>query len=338
MQYLEDSSQYFHRISNQMDTLIMILLVSHIVVDIVAKTTDNILAFDSSMYLLMIATIFAYLRLLNVFAFSQSLGPLFFVIMRLIKDVGKWVFIFVIFMISFQLAIMALTSEAGDDQWEGYPTGTFAVAFFTIIGDYSYAMGTMDKTYLGVVLLAIYGLISQIMLVNLLIAMMGNTYSDVKDNSDKEWRFYRYLIVYEYKTNSSYPPPFNFIIGPFVTINEWMRKHNGENTPKIALRSRSMSFQMSATEKEQIEQSVMKKMKIGKNKVAEKEEELDRVSLKNVSYATHEQLRMMSSQIDNDRKYFEQQFKALKEHDDNCFEEMLRALKALKQIQNNPIE
>jgi len=314
MQYREESDMYFHRISNQMDTLIMFLLVSHIIVTICARVLDSSVSFDICIYLLIVATIFAYLRLLNVFAFSQTLGPLFFVIMRLIKDVAKWVFIFVIFMVSFQLAIMALTSEAGENQWNPYPTGTFAVAFFTIIGDYSYAMETMNKSYLGVALLAIYALISQIMLVNLLIAMMGNTYTEVKENSDKEWQFYRYVIVYEYKASSAYPPPFNFIVAPFVLLSKRLKEQKTAGY-FMELSSQHSYHDPAPEELSESEQNTMKKLKISREKILEHDEKIESVSLKNLSDTVKEQLRLMSSQRDSDRKYYEQQLKkALEEY------------------------
>lgn len=43
----------------------------------------------------------------------------------------------------------------------------------------------MDKTPLGIALVAVYALIAQVMLVNLLIAMMGDTYSNVQANSTR---------------------------------------------------------------------------------------------------------------------------------------------------------
>ena len=75
--------------------------------------------------------------------------------------------------------------------------------------------------------------------------MMGDTYSAVKENSDKvrpslffisftfrlsflfdfiiiynsqEWKFYRYSLVVDYTTSSAYPPPFNLILGPILYI------------------------------------------------------------------------------------------------------------------------
>ncbi len=59
-------------------------------------------------------------------------------------------------------------------------------AYFTIIGDYDSTMEVLkESTFFGPFLVSIYALIAQIMLVNLLIAMMGDTFQSVKENSDK---------------------------------------------------------------------------------------------------------------------------------------------------------
>lgn len=34
----------------------------------------------------------------------------------------------------------------------------------------------------------------------------------------KEWKFYRYGLITEFTSTSSYPPPFNLVIGPIVYI------------------------------------------------------------------------------------------------------------------------
>jgi len=211
-------------------------------------------------------------------------------------------------MISFQLGIMALTDQAQGDPWEPYPTGTFAVAFFTIIGDFSYAMDTMKQTHIGVALLAVYALVSQIMLVNLLIAMMGDTYSEVKDNSVQEWRFYRYILMSDYKASSAYPPPFNFIIGPFVFIYEKIYARSA--AAYIALREEHGGFQAgskSESELEELSDNVtLKKLKIAKERILEEDEINESTSMQTLSVTIKEHLRLMSNQRDSDRMFLQQ--------------------------------
>jgi hypothetical protein len=325
-QYLEDRESYFDRLSNQMDALMMFLLVAHIGVRISANVLEKPILLEISTDILIIGTIGCYIRLMNVFAFSKSLGPLFFVITRLIKDVTKWVFIFSIFMISFQLGFMALTFQAGDpDQtmWTTYPDGTFPVAFFTIIGDFSYAMPLFANTHIGVVLLAIYAVVTQIMLVNLLIAMMGDTYSEVKENSDLEWKFFRYALVCDYCTCSPHPPPFNLIMTPGSFVVRKFRqilafrgnaKNNvhSEKTPLVK-GYQSIDEKEPAAPSTHMDENIFKKMKIAQDRILEKDEEEELNTMQALSHGIREHLRLMSNQRDSDKIFLETNLKLMQE-------------------------
>jgi len=72
-------------------------------------------------------------------------------------------------------------------------------------------------------------------LVNLLIAMMGDTFDSVKENSDKEWRFSRYNLITEYTSASFHPPPFNLVVLPIkktVYFFQDCAKGPDTNTPE----------------------------------------------------------------------------------------------------------
>jgi len=167
---------------------------------------------------LIIACILSWYRLLNVFAVDPSLGPLYFIIVRLFRDVSLWLRVFLIFAVSFQIGFANITAQAGADPTSPYPTGSLPVSFFAIIGDFSYINDVMAKTPLGIALLGIYALIVQVMLVNLLIAMMVTTYSNLSDNSTDEWKFFRFKLVSEVQSTSVYPPPLNLIALSFTFI------------------------------------------------------------------------------------------------------------------------
>jgi len=82
---------------------------------------------------------------------------------------------------------------------------------------------------MGLVMLSIYSLIAQIMLVNLLIAMMGDSYTKVQGNAEKEWKFYRYSLAKEFRNTSFDPPPFNLIIGPVKHLIRWSAGRKDRN-------------------------------------------------------------------------------------------------------------
>jgi len=302
--------------SNQMDGFMLVLLVAHIITRIVgifAYNDPQLL--EASADIIIIGALICYVRLLYVFAFSPSLGPLFFVMMRLVKDVAKWVFIYGVFMVSFQLGIMALTQQAGGDMWQTYPNGTFGVSFTTIIGDYGIGMDTLAGTHIGVVFLAVYALVAQIMLVNLLIAMMGDTYSEVKENSDKEWKFFRYSLVCDYCFCSPYPPPFNLIVGPIQTILGCF----SPKPPQTIVVDHGLGYQQVAAEgpppptpaKAASDDITIKKMKIAKERILEQQEEDDESSMASLSITIKEHLRLMTNQRDSDRLFVEQSLGAM---------------------------
>jgi len=64
---------------------------------------------------------------------------------------------------------------------------------------------------IGLILMAAFLFAADILLVNLLIAMMNDSYSRIHDNADLEWQFARYSLISEYEASSALPPPLNII-------------------------------------------------------------------------------------------------------------------------------
>eukprot|EP01111_Echinosteliopsis_oligospora_P016190 TRINITY_DN6633_c0_g1_i1.p1 TRINITY_DN6633_c0_g1~~TRINITY_DN6633_c0_g1_i1.p1 ORF type:complete len:221 (+),score=40.24 TRINITY_DN6633_c0_g1_i1:479-1141(+) len=91
-------------------------------------------------------------------------------------------------------------------------TGTFPVSIFAILGDFTDALPALENDVFATILLVVYAFIAQIVLINLLIAMMGDTFTAVKEKSNKEWKFSRWIFAIEYTTASHIPPPFNLIL------------------------------------------------------------------------------------------------------------------------------
>lgn len=81
---------------------------------------DSLVLLKDAIYVLAVSTILAYVRLMHVFSFSPTLvstffffiytqphqGPLYFVIVRLIWNVLEWLFIFIVFCVSFQVTLV----------------------------------------------------------------------------------------------------------------------------------------------------------------------------------------------------------------------------------------
>jgi len=171
--------------------------------------------------------------------------------------------------------------------------------------------------------------------------MMGGTYAEVKEHSDKEWQFYRYTIVSEYKTNSPLPPPFNGIVVLFnflsnkmgvcrdYLISSWRGGYE-----RVPSSSSTPSAQPTQAEPLEINKNILKILKISREKILEQDQSNDNVSLKNISSTSKEQLRLISSLRDSDRKYYEQQIKASEEH----YEKQLKKLEENHKEELNTLE
>jgi len=161
-----------------------------------------------------------------VFSINYSLGPLLVAIGRMMKDIALFLVIFALFFISFSLSFMSLTREVvslpelfldhekptGNEWYQTYPVGTFGLAYWGFLGEFGESFTFLGKTNLGMILLGVYLVLSNILLVNLLIAMMADTYSTIRDNADKQWKFSRYFLVKEYRTSTLCPPPLNLAL------------------------------------------------------------------------------------------------------------------------------
>ncbi|MEQ2234592.1 hypothetical protein ILYODFUR_033127 [Ilyodon furcidens] len=78
--------------------------------------------------------------------------------------------------------------------------------------------------WLVVILLVIYLLFTNIVLVNLLIAMFSYTFSKVQEHSDIYWKFQRYNIIVEYHSRPCLAPPFIIFSHLHVLIKRHIRK------------------------------------------------------------------------------------------------------------------
>ena len=63
------------------------------------------------------------------------------------------------------------------------------------------------------IVFGVYMTVTLIVLINLLIAMMSNTYQRIENQSDIEWKFGRAKLIRNMNRTLSTPSPINLIIG-----------------------------------------------------------------------------------------------------------------------------
>ncbi|KAG8124617.1 hypothetical protein E2320_019903, partial [Naja naja] len=175
------------------------------------------------------------LRLIHIFTVSRNLGPKIIMLQRMLIDVFFFLFLFAVWMVAFGVARQGILRK-NEQRWEWIFRSVIYEPYLAMFGHYpSDIDGTTYNfdscTFLGneskplcvevdsnnlprfpewitIPLVCIYMLSTNILLVNLLIAMFGYTVGSVQENNDQVWKFQRYFLIQEYCSRLAIPFPF----------------------------------------------------------------------------------------------------------------------------------
>ncbi|XP_034250296.1 transient-receptor-potential-like protein [Thrips palmi] len=216
------------------------------------------------------ANILSALKLVHLFSINPHLGPLQISLGRMVNDIVKFLFIYSLVLFAFACGMNQLlwyfaelerrrcfSLPDGRANWEEHADSctkwrSFANLFeasqslfwasFGNVGIDSFELtGIKQYTrFWGLLMFGSYSVINVIVLLNLLIAMMSNSYAMIEERSDTEWKFARTRLWMSYfEQGATLPPPFNI----FPTPKRIMR----------LLRPKSGLRRMSTKRKERVE-------------------------------------------------------------------------------------
>ncbi|KAI8514539.1 Transient receptor putative cation channel sub M member 2 [Branchiostoma belcheri] len=180
-----------------------------------------------------------------------------------LKDLLFFVFILIIFIMAYGIASQSILYP-NESRVETVLRGIFHKAYFQIYGELfleeimndrftceandSLAIATNQQrcpseagTYVVPVLLGLYMLVTNVLLLNLLIAMFGYTFEKVQENTDKIWKFQRYDLIKEYSDRPPLAPPviiFShlFLLFRAITMGCCKMCRPGDNVMKVKLK------------------------------------------------------------------------------------------------------
>ncbi|GAU98766.1 hypothetical protein RvY_09869 [Ramazzottius varieornatus] len=199
----------------------------HIAAAGVDKETRVILLYIRSQ-LLATACFFADIQILSYLSFHQLFGPFGIMISDIVVDLARFWVLFSLFWLGFSFSLSTLyEAYIPADPAKVYdgaiimnmvvdPFTAAQLLYWAIFGLID-PFGQIPKPELSPpfalqVILIIYGIYltaTMIVLVNLLIAMLSDTYQRVKARSDLEWRFIRARIILNMEKTPISPPPIN---------------------------------------------------------------------------------------------------------------------------------
>ncbi|XP_066555892.1 short transient receptor potential channel 4b [Amia ocellicauda] len=201
-----------------------------------------------------IANIFSSLRLISLFTANSHLGPLQISLGRMLLDILKFLFIYCLVLLAFANGLNQLYFyyETGGDTKNSTCKGircdkqnnafstlfeTLQSLFWSIFGLINLYVTNVDPQhefteFVGTTMFGTYNVISLVVLLNMLIAMMNNSYQLIADHADIEWKFARTKLWMSYfEEGGTLPSPFNIIPSPKSVwyLIKWIKRHICKN-------------------------------------------------------------------------------------------------------------
>ncbi|XP_041840343.1 short transient receptor potential channel 5a [Melanotaenia boesemani] len=196
-----------------------------------------------------IANIFSSLRLISLFTANSHLGPLQISLGRMLLDILKFLFIYCLVLLAFANGLNQLyfyyETKASEEpsnckgircerQNNAFSTlfETLQSLFWSIFGLINLYVTNVKARhefteFVGATMFGTYNVISLVVLLNMLIAMMNNSYQLIADHADIEWKFARTKLWMSYfDEGGTLPPPFNIIPSPKSVWYLLMWLHN----------------------------------------------------------------------------------------------------------------
>uniref|UniRef100_A0A2K5HHW0 Transient receptor potential cation channel subfamily M member 2 n=1 Tax=Colobus angolensis palliatus TaxID=336983 RepID=A0A2K5HHW0_COLAP len=228
---MKKAALYFSDFWNKLDVGAILLFVAGLTCRLIPATLYPgrvILSLDFILFCL---------RLMHIFTVSKTLGPKIIIVKRMMKDVFFFLFLLAVWVVSFGVAKQAILIH-NERRVDWLFRGAVYHSYLTIFGQipgyidgvnfnpehcspngtdpYKPKCPESDVTqqrpafpeWLTVLLLCLYLLFTNILLLNLLIAMFNYTFQQVQEHTDQIWKFQRHDLIEEYHSRPAAPPPF----------------------------------------------------------------------------------------------------------------------------------
>ncbi|XP_030649769.1 transient receptor potential cation channel subfamily M member 4a [Chanos chanos] len=259
------------------------------------------------------------LRLIHIFAIHKQLGPKIIIVGKMVKDVFFFLFFLGVWLMAYGVANQALIYS-----YDPRPSWIFRRVFYRpymhIYGQVPLHEIDADKreitectnnteliqqgaepcpqdeaNWLVLILLSVYLLVTNILLVNLLIAMFSYTFNKVQEHSDVYWKFQRYNLIVEYHSRPCLAPPFIIMSHLHLFIKRNIRRVPSVKSQHfvLELKGRNAS-RLSAWEAIQKENLLSLQNK--------KQRDSDTARLKRTSVKVDSVLKQMAEIRDHDRR------------------------------------
>ncbi|KAK3700087.1 hypothetical protein QZH41_015042 [Actinostola sp. cb2023] len=217
------------------------------------------------------AFILSFLHISNTLQVNSTIGPLHLSLVQMCADVSKFLLLFSMLYFAFGLALRKVYSQYVLISSIPYLNSTSPAVhkFADVSGGFADLFWALfDKTDLdafkigrpefkitevtGEMLFAVYNIAAILVALNMLIAMMANSFQKVADDADIQWKFSRTRMWMQYvDKGSDVPPPFNLIPNwkAIVSGVRWIYKRMRKKQRKTIIPSLIMRYFAKKAEK-----------------------------------------------------------------------------------------
>ncbi|GIL58633.1 hypothetical protein Vafri_13642, partial [Volvox africanus] len=190
--------------------------------------------------LLAAAALMAWFRVVSVFELSSAIGPLIQMMKQmLLQDVTRFALLVVVILLGFSVGMEALFKEVcleiGTDQkctrysnwsYNWHKDGVFgSMSFLQYV-----ALGSLQvtdfeqKRVTGIIFYLIFAVVTSILMLNLFIAMLADTYTRVSNKAQVEFRYRKAVIMASFSRREAICPPFNLLHLLCATTGNTLRR------------------------------------------------------------------------------------------------------------------
>ncbi|KAG6931799.1 serine/threonine-protein phosphatase 6 regulatory ankyrin repeat subunit B-like [Chelydra serpentina] len=210
--------------------------------------TDRLHCLFARNIFLGVAMTLSFVQFLEFLTFHHLFGPWAVIIRNLMKDLTRFAVILGLFHTAFTMQLSSVyqpvypepktnLSAAGGNATVSAaiqdPVVIMVTLFFSLFGlvdPESLPSLTRTPQFTFVIIRFVFGvylIVTLIVLINLLIAMMSDTYQRIQAQSDTEWKFGRAVLIRDMTRKSGTPSPFNLFTNLFYYI-KILCKHKGK--------------------------------------------------------------------------------------------------------------
>ncbi|XP_033750310.1 LOW QUALITY PROTEIN: transient receptor potential cation channel subfamily M member 3-like [Pecten maximus] len=222
---------HFSQLWNVWDSIGVVLFTVAVMMRHFQDTTKNVRV------LYTINIVFWYIRILEILSVNKYLGPYVKIIGKLLRDMSYFIIILLIVLMSFGIVRQAIHFQDEEPSLK-LVRNMFFYPYWMIYGELFadeidtctdvQREGCTYGSWVAPALMCVYLLVTNILLVNLLIARFNATFIKNNANSREIWKFQRYQLIINYELRPILPPPLLFFSHIFLAFKFMIRRCKGK--------------------------------------------------------------------------------------------------------------